>query len=111
MRDYGVTYKSVSLIYDNSSAISLAQNPIFHGREKHIKVRHHFPRDHVEKGDILMKCIDIFTKPLDASCFAALPRGGGDLVFAIPMAWFERDFVPYHVYTLSYFHHIAFHHT
>jgi hypothetical protein len=79
MRDYGVTYKSVSLIYDNSSAISLAQNPIFHGREKHIKVRHHFPRDHVEKGDILMKCIDIFTKPLEASCLAALPRGGGGL--------------------------------
>jgi hypothetical protein len=46
-------------------------------------MRHHFLRDHVEKGDIEMRYIhterqlvDIFIKPLDASCFAAL-RGGG----------------------------------
>jgi hypothetical protein len=68
---------------DNSSAICLAQNSDFHGRVKHIKVRHHFQRDHVEKGDIVMKYInterqlaDIFTKPLDASCFATLWGGG-----------------------------------
>jgi hypothetical protein len=29
-------------------------------------------------------------------------------VFAIPMAWFEGEFVFYLVYTLSYLHHIAF---
>jgi hypothetical protein len=64
---------------DNSSAICLAQNSVFHGRVKHIKVRHHFLRDHVEKGDIVMKYIDtkrqladIFTKPLDATHFASL---------------------------------------
>jgi hypothetical protein len=79
MRDYGVTYKSVPLMCDNSSAIWLAQNPVFHGRAKHIKVRHHFLRDHVEKGDIVTKHIDterqlavIFTKPRDTSRFAAL---------------------------------------
>jgi hypothetical protein len=76
MKDYGVTYKSVPIMCDNSSAIFLAQNPVFHGREKHIKVRHHFLRDYVEKGDIVIKYIatekqlvDIFTKPLDASRF------------------------------------------
>jgi hypothetical protein len=57
MRDYEVTYKTVLLMCDNSSAICLAQNSIFHGRVKHIKVRHHFLRDHVEKGDILIKYI------------------------------------------------------
>jgi hypothetical protein len=79
MIDYGVTYKSVPLMCDSSSAIFLAHNPIFHGRAKHIKVRHHFLRDHVEKGDIEMRYInterqlvDIFTKPLDASRFTAL---------------------------------------
>jgi hypothetical protein len=79
MRDYGVTYKSVPLICDNSTAICLAKNPVFHRRAKHIKVRHHFLRDHIEKGDIVMKYIDterqltdIFTKPLDTSRFAAL---------------------------------------
>jgi hypothetical protein len=56
-----------------------SQNPTFHGRSKHIKVRHHFLRDNVKNGDIVMKYIDterqltdIFTNPLDASCFAAL---------------------------------------
>jgi hypothetical protein len=74
-----VNYKSVPLMCDNSSAICLAQNSVFHGRVKHIKVRHHFLRDDVEKGDIVMKYInterqlaDIFTKPHDASHFAFL---------------------------------------
>jgi hypothetical protein len=79
MRDYGVTYKSVPLMCDNSDAICLAQNIVFHGRAKHIKVRYHFLRDHVEKGVIVMKYInterqlaDIFTKPLDVTHFASL---------------------------------------
>jgi hypothetical protein len=82
MRDYGVTYKSVPLMCDSSSAICLAQNPFFHGRAKHIKVRYHLVRDHVEKGDIMMKYIDterklvdIFTKPLDVTHFTSM-RGG-----------------------------------
>jgi hypothetical protein len=57
MRDYGVTYKSVPLMCDSSSAICLTQNPVFHWKEKHIKMRHHFLRDHIEKGDIEMKYI------------------------------------------------------
>jgi hypothetical protein len=86
MTDYGATYKSVPLMCDSSSAICLAHNPFFHRRAKHIKVRHHFLRDHVEKGDIEMKFIDIerqltgiFTKPLDSSRFASLRGGGGEI--------------------------------
>jgi hypothetical protein len=78
MRDYEVTYKSVPLMCNSSSAICLAQNLVFHGRAKHIKVRHHFLTDHVKKGDIEMKYIDIemqladiFTKPLDVTHFAS----------------------------------------
>jgi hypothetical protein len=59
MRDYRETYKSVPLMCDSSSAICLAQNLVFYGRAKHIKVRHCFLRDHVDKGDIEMKYIDI----------------------------------------------------
>jgi hypothetical protein len=78
MRDYEVTYKSVPLMCDSSNAICLAHSPVFHGRAKHIKVRHHFLRDHVEKGEIEMKFIDterqladIFIKSLDSSHFAS----------------------------------------
>jgi hypothetical protein len=85
-----VTYKIVPLMCDSSSAICLAQNPVFHGRVKHIKVKRHFLRDHVEKGDIEMKytdterqLADIFTKPLDATCFASL-RGG---TWCLPTLW------------------------
>jgi hypothetical protein len=79
MRDYGAAYKSVSLMCYSSSAICLAQNLVFHVRVKHIKVRHHFLGDHVEKGDIEMRYIeterqlaDIFIKPLDVTRFASL---------------------------------------
>jgi hypothetical protein len=114
VRDYGVTYNSVPLMCDSSSAICLAQNPVFHGRAKHIKVRYHFLRDHVKKGDIVIKYIDterqladIFTKPLDATHFASL---WGALVFVIPVTWFKGELVFCLVYTLSCFYRIAFHH-
>jgi hypothetical protein len=90
MRDYGVTYNSVPLMCDSSSAICLAYNPVFHRRAKHIKVRHHFLRDHVEKGEIEMKFIDterqltnIFTKPLDSSRFSSLWGGA----WCLPSLW------------------------
>jgi hypothetical protein len=76
---------------DNTSAISVAKNLVFHKRMRHLEKRHHFLRDHVEKGDIEMTYIDterqlaaIFTKPLHSSQFADL--WGGGLVFSIRMA-------------------------
>jgi hypothetical protein len=78
MRDFGVIFEKVPLMCDNTSAISVAKNPVFHKRMRHLKRRHHFLRDHVEKGDIEMRYIDIerqladiFIRPLDASRFAA----------------------------------------
>jgi hypothetical protein len=79
MRDFGVIFERVPLMCDNTSAISIAKNPVFHKRMRHFKRRHHILRDYVEKGDIEMRYIDIlrqlaniFTKPLDASHFADL---------------------------------------
>jgi hypothetical protein len=92
---------------NNTSAISVAKNLILHKRMRHLERRHHFLKDHVEKGDIDMgyidtkrQLVDIFTKPLDASRFAALLGGG--LVFAILMAWFEWEFVFYLVYLFPF---------
>jgi hypothetical protein len=66
----------VFLMCDNTSAISVAKNTVFHKRMRHFERRHHFMRDHIEKGDIEMGYIvterqlaDIFTKPLDSSQF------------------------------------------
>jgi hypothetical protein len=74
---------------DNTSAISIAKNPVFHKKMRHVERRHHFLRDHVEKEDIEMtyidterQLIDIFTKLLDSSRFANLR---GKLMFAIHM--------------------------
>jgi hypothetical protein len=71
MRYFGVRFERVLLMRDNTSAISIAKNPVFHKEMRHIERRHHFLRDHVEKGDIEMGDIDterqladIFTKPL-----------------------------------------------
>jgi hypothetical protein len=52
MRDFGVRFERVPLMCDNTSAISIAKNPIFHKKMRHVERRHHFLRDHVEKGDI-----------------------------------------------------------
>jgi hypothetical protein len=79
MRDYGVSFERVPLMCNNTNTISIAKNPVFHKRMRHLERRHHFFRDHVEKGDIEMRYIDtkrqlteILTKPLDSSRFADL---------------------------------------
>ncbi|POM58513.1 LOW QUALITY PROTEIN: Integrase catalytic core protein [Phytophthora palmivora] len=62
---------SSEVFVDNESARKLANNPEFHYRAKHIDVRHHFVREHVEMKQIAVKRIpgidnvaDAFTKPL-----------------------------------------------
>jgi hypothetical protein len=79
MRYFGVIFERVSFMCDNTSAISVAKNTVFHKRMRHLEMRHHFLRDYVEKGDIEMRYIDterqladIFSKLIDASRFAAL---------------------------------------
>jgi hypothetical protein len=79
MRDFGVSFERISLMCDNTSAISVAKNSVFYKRMRHLERRHHFLRDHVKNGDIEMRYIDterqladIFTKPLDVSRFTDL---------------------------------------
>jgi hypothetical protein len=80
MRDIGVIFKRVPLMCDNTSAISVAKNLVFHKRMRHLERRHHFLRDHVEKGDIEMRYID--TERQLADIFA----GGGN--WCLPSLWF-----------------------
>ena len=61
---------------DNTSAINISKNPIQHSRTKHIEIRHHFIRDHVQNENIILEFVptedqlaDIFIKPLNGNRF------------------------------------------
>lgn len=69
LSDYHLSYDHIPIMCDNTSAINLSKNPILHSRTKHIEIRHHFLKAHVQKGDIMSEFIDtenqladIFTK-------------------------------------------------
>ena len=77
--DYGLKLDHIPIRCDNTSAINLTKNPILHSRTKHIEIRHHFIRDHVQKGDCIIEFVDsnnqladIFTKPLPKDRFFQL---------------------------------------
>jgi hypothetical protein len=74
-----VKFDCIPLLCDNEIAIKIATNPIQHKRTKHIDICHHFLRDHVSKGAIVIESVrtddqlvDIFTKPLDETRFCML---------------------------------------
>ena len=78
--------ESIPLAIDNASALKLSKNPEFHGRTKHINIRHHFIRECVERGEIIPSWIsgkenpaDLFTKALGKTLFQENVRklGGG----------------------------------
>ena len=67
----GKTETPMTLFDDSQSAIAMTKNPQFHGRAKHIEIKYHFIREHVEKGTVkLLYCptddmlADILTKGL-----------------------------------------------
>jgi hypothetical protein len=58
LKDFGLSFKRVPLLCDNTSAISVTKNPVLHSETKHINVLFHFMRDHYEKFDIDLCHID-----------------------------------------------------
>jgi hypothetical protein len=68
--------RALAIHTDNLAAIALAHDPQFHGRSKHIDVRHHFIREHLEAGRIVVPHVsgdenlaDILTKALPGPKF------------------------------------------
>jgi hypothetical protein len=64
---------------DNSSAIALAKNPVFHDRSKHIDTRFYYLRDCIINKEVEVKYVKtqnqvayIFTKPLKYDVFAKM---------------------------------------
>jgi hypothetical protein len=79
LKDYGYTMNHAPLLCDNESVIKITYNPCDYSRTKHIDIWHHFLRDYVIKGDIVISHVgtndqldDIFIKPLDEKRFREL---------------------------------------
>ncbi|GJS35083.1 integrase, catalytic region, zinc finger, CCHC-type containing protein [Tanacetum coccineum] len=76
LTDYGFHLNKIPIYYDSKSAIVISCNPVQHSRTKHIVVRHHFIKEHVEKGTIEpyfvktdYQLADLFTKALPVDRF------------------------------------------
>nr|GEU65892.1 retrovirus-related Pol polyprotein from transposon TNT 1-94 [Tanacetum cinerariifolium] len=71
LTDYGFHFNKIPIYCDSKSAIAISCNPVQHSRTKHIAVRYHFIKEHVEKGTIELYFVktdyqlaDLFTKAL-----------------------------------------------
>ncbi|GJZ05491.1 hypothetical protein Tco_0539284 [Tanacetum coccineum] len=71
LTDYGLGFNKIPMYCDNKSAIALCCNNVQHSRSKHIDIRFHFIKEHVENGVIELYFVnteyqlaDIFTKAL-----------------------------------------------
>ncbi|TPX65937.1 hypothetical protein SpCBS45565_g04800 [Spizellomyces sp. 'palustris'] len=56
--ELGYEQRATTIYEDNQPCIALGKNPVNYQQTKHIDVRHHFSRDKVENGDIILTCID-----------------------------------------------------
>nr|GEW67538.1 hypothetical protein [Tanacetum cinerariifolium] len=81
LTDYGFHFNKILIYCDSKSAIAISCNPVQHSRTKHIVVRYHFIKEHVEKGTIELYFVktdyqlaDPFTKALPADRFNYLVR-------------------------------------
>nr|GEW57046.1 hypothetical protein [Tanacetum cinerariifolium] len=81
LTDYGYHFDKIPIYCHSKSAIAISYNPIQHFRTKHIAVRYHFIKEHVEKSTIELYFVktdylldDIFTKALPVDRFNYLVR-------------------------------------
>ncbi|KAG0594554.1 hypothetical protein M758_UG087800, partial [Ceratodon purpureus] len=68
--------KEATIHGDNQESLNLAHNPVYHGRTKHVEVRHHFIREKILSGEVNLEYVpteeqvaDIFTKALGRTAF------------------------------------------
>jgi hypothetical protein len=81
LTDYGFTFDKIPLYCDSKSAIAISCNPVQHSKTKHIRVRYHFIKEHVEDGTVELffvkteyQLADLFTKALPKERFDNLVR-------------------------------------
>uniref|UniRef100_A0A2N9IS10 Reverse transcriptase Ty1/copia-type domain-containing protein n=1 Tax=Fagus sylvatica TaxID=28930 RepID=A0A2N9IS10_FAGSY len=78
-KDLGISLNIPLIWCDNISSISLASNPVFHARTKHLEVDYHYVLDKVIRNELAVNYIctldqvaDIFTKGLSFTRFKFL---------------------------------------
>jgi hypothetical protein len=71
--------ESTEILVDNQAAISISNNPVFHGKTKHFNIKLFFLREVQKDGSIILiyckteeQAADIFTKPLPVNKFEFL---------------------------------------
>ena len=57
LEDFGIKLNETPIRCNNTSAITLTKNSIQHSRSKHIEIRHHFIREHVQNKDIIFNYV------------------------------------------------------
>ncbi|GJU55467.1 retrovirus-related pol polyprotein from transposon TNT 1-94 [Tanacetum coccineum] len=77
--DYGFKYNRILMYCDSKSAIAISCNPVQHSKTKHIDIRYHFIKEHVERGTVEIYFVgteyqlaDLFTKALPKERFEYL---------------------------------------
>ncbi|GKE98633.1 hypothetical protein Tco_0021984 [Tanacetum coccineum] len=82
--DYGIRLDDIPIMCDNKGAIDLSKNSVQQSHTKHIKIRHHFLRDNVQKENISIEKVssedniaDILTKHLKREPLNYLSLGLG----------------------------------
>jgi len=71
LQNYNLFKSNIPILCDNIVIVDLSKNPIMHSHAKHIEIKHHFIRDHIQKGTVELQFIsiedqlaDLFTKSL-----------------------------------------------
>ncbi|GJR82616.1 hypothetical protein Tco_0153401 [Tanacetum coccineum] len=77
--DYEYKYNRIPMYCDSKSTIAISCHPVQHSKTKHIDIRYHFIKEHVEKGIVELyffgtkyQLADLFTKALPKERFEYL---------------------------------------
>ncbi|GJX87259.1 copia protein [Tanacetum coccineum] len=92
--DYGFKYNKIPMYYYSMSAIVIPCNLVQHSRTKHINIRYHFIKEHVNKGTVELYFVgteyqlaDLFTKAFPKNAYENFSSShwvGDEIIMAQP---------------------------